>query len=347
MNAVEFFAGIGLASIGLSDANIKTIWSNDVSRNKRTIHRNHFGDEHPYDTRSVADLSAKDVPDAKLAWASSPCTDLSLAGLREGLSGERSGTLWHFLRILREKKKVSPENVIIENVNGLATSRKGRDLAGVIAALNDLGYSVDTITLDAARFVPQSRPRLFILATKNPPPHTAYQPSTLRPNWLRYAHTTERTTHRTPFPDPPPMMNEGLTRIINPTLPTWDNLRTEAFFQGVHPEHKNRIKTTTPHLTCHTAYRRTRKGQAVWEIRQDNIAGCLRTASGGSSRQALIITHGNDRTVRWLHSREYAALMGTPDYKHGKISETQAINGYGDAVVAPVVTWIARNAIQH
>ena len=62
-----------------------------------------------------------------------------------------------------------PSVVALENVVGLATSHGGEDLSAAIAELNRLGYSVDVLTLDARRCVPQSRPRLFLVGAMEPP----------------------------------------------------------------------------------------------------------------------------------------------------------------------------------
>lgn len=92
-----------------------------------------------------------------------------------------------------------------------------------------------------------------------------------------------------------------------------------------------------------TAYRRTRQGKAVWEIRGDNIAGCLRTARGGSSKQAVVDTTTGKLRIRWMTAREYARLQGAPDFSLEGVSEVQAIFGFGDAVCVPAVGWIAQN----
>ena len=77
--------------------------------------------------------------------------------------------------------------MVVENVVGLATGHEGKDLTAAIRGLNRLGYSVDLLTLDARRFVPQSRPRLFLVgATKPPPPADEPEPyDELRPGWLQ------------------------------------------------------------------------------------------------------------------------------------------------------------------
>jgi DNA (cytosine-5)-methyltransferase 1 len=94
-------------------------------------------------------------------------------------------------------------------------------------------------------------------------------------------------------------------------------------------------------LTWRTAYRRTRGGVAVWEIRPDAVAGCLRTARGGSSKQAVVEAGGGDLRVRWMTASEYAALQGAADHSFSSVSENKARFGFGVAVCVPVISWIA------
>src|SRR5690606_25526217 len=101
-----------------------------------------------------------------LAWASFPCQDLSLAGYGKGLAGERSGVFWPFWRLMMALKadRRAPPIVALENVSGLITSHQGKDLSSLIEGLADAGYRVGALEVDAAYSVPQSRPRLFIIA---------------------------------------------------------------------------------------------------------------------------------------------------------------------------------------
>lgn len=92
-----------------------------------------------------------------------------------------------------------------------------------------------------------------------------------------------------------------------------------------------------------TAYRRTRNGVAVWEVRPDDISGCLRTARGGSSKQAVVRLGNKRLQVRWMTPREYARLMGAGDYDLSAARNNQALFGFGDAVAVPAVSWLAEN----
>ena len=93
------------------------------------------------------------------------------------------------------------------------------------------------------------------------------------------------------------------------------------------------------------AYKRTRKGRQVLELRFDGIAGCLRTPEGGSSRQILVITENGDIRTRLLTVRETARLMGAPDDYKLPGSYNDGYKAMGDAVAVPVARFLAENLL--
>lgn len=350
---LEFFAGIGLARMGLESAGFRVAWANDYESGKKAMYDAQFphSDEHAFALGDVGKVKVADLPrDAALAWASSPCTDLSLAGGRAGLAGAQSGTFWHFIRLLKELKDDSPEVVVLENVVGLATSHGGDDLTAAIRAFNDLGYSVDVLAIDARRFLPQSRPRLFLVGAKNPPEDVAEPNSELRPDWLQWVYGDESLrTHRAKLPAPPAPKLEGLGEMVEEMSGDderwWGAERTEAFVSSLSPLQRERVAGLRrgAGVKYRTAYRRTRGGVAVWEVRPDDISGCLRTARGGSSKQAVVRLGNKRLQVRWMTPREYARLMGAGDYDLSAARNNQALFGFGDAVAVPAVEWLGQN----
>ncbi len=93
-----------------------------------------------------------------------PCQDLSVAGKRAGLAGERSGLFWEMLRVIEDH---SPRIVVIENVPGLLSSNNGQDIQIVIDGLTQIGYTVDVDIKDAQEFgVAQRRRRVFLVCVR-------------------------------------------------------------------------------------------------------------------------------------------------------------------------------------
>src|SRR5262249_37625506 len=133
-------------------------------------------------------LKAELIPEISLATASFPCTDLSLAGGRAGLSGKNSSAFWGFIEILNQMGDRKPQLILLENVTGFLTSNGGEDFKDALLALTELGYCVDAFIIDAANFVPQSRVRLFVVGKldkrtvdENLQVRQYFPPSVLRP----------------------------------------------------------------------------------------------------------------------------------------------------------------------
>ena len=164
----EFFSGAGMARAGLGNQ-WRCLFANDIDRKKAATYGRNWGAESLL-CGDVKDVTADDLSGyADLAWASFPCQDLSLAGSGAGLSGERSGTFWPFWRLMLQlvHESRAPSIIVLENVCGALTSHGGKDFETICRALRDGGYRVGPLVVDAALFVPQSRPRLLIVAVKD------------------------------------------------------------------------------------------------------------------------------------------------------------------------------------
>ena len=167
-SALEFFSGIGCARAGMAKAGIRTIWANDIDKTKCELYQAQWGGDDLL-CRDVFDVDPDVVPEADIAWASSPCTDLSLAGKREGLiDGPESSAFFGFVQVIEGLGARRPRVLVLENVSGLASSHDGDDFRTVVSEFNRLGYSVDAFELDARRWVPQSRPRMFVVGLEMP-----------------------------------------------------------------------------------------------------------------------------------------------------------------------------------
>lgn len=352
----EFFAGGGMARLGLGPG-WRIALANDMDGAKCAAYRENFGGDHLVEG-DIHDLTTADLPGrADLAWASFPCQDLSLAGARSGFGGRRSAAFWGFHALiagLRDEGR-APRLLVIENVVGFATSRGGGDLALALGALAAAGYRYDVRVIDAAGFLPQSRPRLFIIAwdveTVAPPaPDPASDPALARalaglPKDARAAlHPLALT--------PPPPANADLSAVVEPDAPVFPAEETARILAMMTERQRARLdaararaaKTGTPAYGA--LFRRMRDGVQRAEVRFDR-AGCLRTPAGGSSRQVLVIVRPDGGVdARRMTGREAARLMGLPgDYRLPR-SETQALKLAGDGVAVPVVRHIAETALE-
>jgi len=353
LRAAEFFAGIGLVRMALQRVGIDTVWANDIEPIKERIYSENFGCA-DFRLGDVRQVRGSDLPDVDVATASFPCTDLSLAGWRRGLAGSGSGMFWEFARVLQEMGDRRPQAILLENVPGFATSRGGADLRGAIECLNELGYWCDLLQVDARHFLPQSRPRMFVVGMLE-----CVAEPTVRPDGVRPRHLVDfMTTHSDLMLQSPGLpalsTSENDLATVVERFPAdaavwWDAGRTARFLSSLAPLQEERMRSlrAAPTVSWRTAYRRTRGGVAVWEVRADAIAGCLRTARGGSSKQAVVEAGRGEVRVRWMTAREYGRLQGVPDgFRFESVSDNQAMFGFGDAVCVPAVEWVARHYLR-
>lgn len=349
--ALEFFAGIGLAHYGLRAAGVEVVHSSDFDPVKVDIYNTQWGS----DACQLADICTVDgstLPPATIVWSSSPCTDLSSAGHQAGIyNGERSRVFFDFMAVVSQMKE-RPRVIALENVVGLATAHGGDNLRAVITEFNSLGYAADVVVVNAHHFVPQSRPRLFVIGALNPINNGSLDDAVLRPRSVSWVHhDPELRTFIMETPPLPAPMTTGLYDVLE-QLPAddprwWDGQKVAKFESMLAPIHAARYAAMrdSETITARGAHGRTRYGTLVWEIRSDEISGCIVTPKGNLSRQAIVIAGRGSTQIRWLTPVEYARLMGAGDYTFGDISVTRAQFGFGDAVAVDAVTWLARHMI--
>lgn len=356
----EFFAGGGMAHAGLGKG-WSCAFANDFDPMKARAYVANWGAEELV-LRDVATVETSQLPGrADLAWASFPCQDLSLAGNGAGLSGERSGTFWPFIRLMGQLKAEgrNPNVIALENVYGAITSHSGKDFEAMIEALCSLGYKVGAMVIDAVHFVPQSRPRLFVVAVNKLCPIPAeclgIGPSPAwHPEALIKAHNRLRKSAKNQWlwwsMSMPKRRLLTLDDIVeaHPQGVEWhDPAETEKLLTMMTPLNRQKVirAQESGSLKVGTIYRRTRDGIQRAEVRFDGVAGCLRTPSGGSSRQTIMAVHGPLIRSRLLSPREAARLMGLPDGYVLPPRYNDAYHVAGDGVVVPVVAHLAKNIL--
>jgi DNA (cytosine-5)-methyltransferase 1 len=362
----EFFAGGGMARAGLG-AEWRCLFANDFDHKKGLAYRAYWGDAE-LKTADVASLRRQELPGhADLAWASFPCQDLSLAGAGAGLGGERSGTFWPFWNLMKGlvRERRGPRMIVLENVCGTLTSHNGEDFAAICEGFRKEGYVVGALVIDAALFVPQSRPRLFILGVKNdidiPDALVSGGPSDpWHTRALRKAHENLPRKDadawrwwRLPAPAPRSMKFEDIIE---------DEPKSSSWFTAEETRRLLAMMSPTNHAKVNTAkrqggrivggvYKRMRQdadGHRVQraEVRFDDVSGCLRTPAGGSSRQVVVFVEGRSVKARLISSRETARLMGLPDDYALPEKYNEAYNLTGDGVVVPVVRHLAKHLFE-
>ncbi|WP_229256914.1 DNA cytosine methyltransferase [Duganella lactea] len=343
---LEFFAGSGLVAQGLKSMFLP-VWANDIDGKKGAVYTANHTKKH-FHLGSISDVAGTDLPAASLAWASFPCQDLSLAGLAGGIHGKRSGLVWEWLRIIDEMPE-APFILVAENVLGLVSSAGGEHYRALHAALTDRGYKVGAMLLDAVRFVPQSRPRIFVVAVKNslevPPELTSPTPTWLHPEAVRKAAAGLENWVWWHMPEPP-ARETVLADIVEFDADFATSESDERNIGLISPKHAAALAAMPKKQTfVAPGYKRTRAGKQVLELRFDNVAGCLRTPSGGSSRQLLVIRKNGKLKSRLLTVKEAARLMGAPEGYKIPGSYNDGYKAMGDAVAVPVAKWLAKKLL--
>ncbi len=363
----EFFAGGGMARLGLGPA-WNCTFANDICEKKAGAYRAFFGSSEELRVDDVGRLTTTDLPGIPdLVWASFPCQDLSLAGNGAGLDGERSGTFRQFWKLVSGMVDEGrpPKVVVLENVTGTLTSHSGRDFTSIVRAFAEADYRVGALVVNAAHFLPQSRPRLFVVGLHGETPiprklascvpskpwHTSSLlkahgnlPERLQQNWVWW-------TLPIPNQNVPPLAS---LVEVRPTRTAWNSeSETRRLLRLMTAAHRRKVADALRAGGRHigTIYKRTRPDHngvmaQHAEVRFDGISGCLRTPVGGSSRQIIIIVEKGRIRTRLLSPREAARLMGVPDNYPLPSSYNDAYHLFGDGVAVPVVSWLENNLLR-
>jgi DNA (cytosine-5)-methyltransferase 1 len=362
----EFFCGGGMVRAGLGSG-WTCLFANDIDASKTKAYAANWGAT-VLRQDDVHILGASDVPNrADLAWASFPCQDLSLAGPGAGLGGSRSSAFWGFhalMRALGEEGR-APPLIALENVVGALTSKGGADFVAICRAVQALGYRFGALTIDAADFVPQSRPRLFIVALRRDvrPPSRFIGPSaepSLASAALLRAQSLLPSDLATDWlwwrPGPPPRRNLALSDLLEsdpPDAPWRSAGETNALLAILSRPSRAHLDAARASgaFAVGATYRRMRPdgtgGRRMQaEARFDGLAGCLRTPRGGSSRQFLIIADKGRVRSRLVSAREAARLMGLPEEYKLPSRASEAHRLLGDGVAAPVARFLAERLLE-
>jgi DNA (cytosine-5)-methyltransferase 1 len=353
----DFFAGVGMAELALAPP-WRCSWANDIDPKKAAIYRaNH--DPGVFHLGDVAKVDAADLPHgAAMAWASFPCQDLSLAGWRRGMTADRSGTFWAFWRLMRDLHRWGrrPPLIVIENVPGLLY---GEDFGGLCEALAALDMQFGALVIDARRFVPQSRPRVFVVAadarldlaglTQDQLDESLWIDKRVRNAHERLAAGLQDRWRWWRLPEPTRPAADAASLIFDdPVGVSWHTAAETGHLVSLMSS-TNLAKIERARRQSRRSvgflYRRTRAGGQRAEVRFDGIAGCLRTATGGSSRQTVVIVEDGSVRTRLLAPREAARLMGLPDTFWLPDRYNDAYHAIGDGVAVPVVAWLGAHLL--
>ena len=165
----SLFDGMAGFPLAFAQAGVVTRWVVELEEDCRRVSGKHFPEAAAF--ADVRDVGAHNLEPVDIITGGFPCQDLSVAGARAGLAGERSGLFFEIVRIVREMREATaneyPKYVVLENVPGLLSSHRGRDFAVVLGELADLGaVDIGWRVCDAQFWgVAQRRRRVFVVAS--------------------------------------------------------------------------------------------------------------------------------------------------------------------------------------
>lgn len=354
MKIGSLFAGIGGFDLGFERQGFECAWQCEIDKYANQVLEKHWPEVKRYnDIRKLTNPEYVDV-----ICGGFPCQDLSVAGNRAGLSGQRSGLFFELARIIDE---VKPKWFVLENVPGLLSSKGGQDMQTVLETLAELGYYVAYRVLDSQNFgVAQRRKRVFFVGSLGNAScaKVLFEPESIGINISqggREGGQDAQTVGSLAARD-----SKGIGTTIDGKLVTQDqggsviNFGYDVVGTLRREEHGHNILILDPHTQgeprvfydkCPTL--NTNQGGQ----RQPCIAKTANTKANGNNISTKGISYTLDGSVnqavvqdkiRRLTPIEYERLQGFPDNWTNNLSDTQRYKTLGNAVTVNAIEWIAK-----
>lgn len=304
---IDLFAGIGGMRIAYERAGGHCVYSNEWNKYSQQTYFANFGEQPDGD---ITKVEAKNIPDHDILVAGFPCQPFSIAGVSKkqslgratGFEDKTQGTL--FFDICRILKEKRPKAFMLENVKNLCSHDRGRTFKVITESLNELDYEIFYSVLDGQNYVPQHRERILIVGFDR----------------KRYGSDIEFEFNLNP-PKHKPVMSDILETdpddryTLSDKL--WDYLRDYA----------------AKHKAAGNGF-----GYGIAD--PDGISRTLSARYYKDGSEILIAQQG--KNPRRLTPRECARLQGFPDSFVIPVSDTQAYKQFGNSVVVPLMSNVAK-----
>ncbi|MBJ7354357.1 MAG: DNA (cytosine-5-)-methyltransferase [Thermoleophilaceae bacterium] len=335
LRTVDLFAGVGGIRLGFEKLGYSCELASEWNDFSRTTYSANF--ESAAFKGDIKSINECDVPDHEILLAGFPCQPFSIAGVSKrqslgtphGFECDTQGTLFFDVaRILAEKR---PPAFLLENVKNLQSHDGGRTFARIVSVLEDeLDYRLRTLLIDGSKFTPQRRERIVFVG-------------------FRKEDEIEFEFDEVDFPEIGPKLGSVLHRQdgSEPFLP-WDG---DRFFD--HANHRAQAKyTLTPKLWEYLQayamkHRKAGNGFGFGLVGPEDVARTLSARYYKDGSEILVRQQGEAMRPRRLTPRECARLMGFPDTFLIPVSDTQAYRQFGNSVVVPMITAVARAVDAH
>ena len=308
---IDLFAGIGGIRLAYEAAGGKCVYSNEWDKYCQMTYFANFGEQPEGD---ITKVNENDIPDHDILVAGFPCQPFSIAGISKkkslgratGFEDKTQGTL--FFDVCRIIKAKRPKAFMLENVKNLRTHDKGRTFQIIQESLDELDYEIRYEVLDGQNYVPQHRERIIIVGFDR----------------KRYGESIDFEFKLTPV-EPKPELKDILEKKADDRYTLSDKLW--QYLQDYADKHK-------------AAGNGFGYGLA-------DIHGVSRTLSARYYKDGSeILISQRGKNPRRLTPRECARLQGYPETFVIPVSDTQAYKQFGNSVVVPLVTDVARLVVK-
>lgn len=304
---IDLFAGIGGMRIAFETAGAQCVYSNEWNKYSQQTYYANFGVQPDGD---ITKVPAENIPDHDILVAGFPCQPFSIAGVSKknslgratGFEDKTQGTL--FFDICRILKAKRPKAFMLENVKNLCSHDRGRTFKVIQESLAELSYKIFYQVIDGQGYVPQHRERIVIVGF----------------DMLRYGNNIDFNFDLHPLKRQP-VLRDILESKVDSKYTLSDKLW--AYLQNYAAKH-----------------REAGNGFGYGIAPPDGITRTMSARYYKDGSEILIEQKG--KNPRRLTPRECARLQGFPDTFKIPVSDTQAYKQFGNSVVVPLMTEVAK-----
>ena len=319
LTSAEMFSGIGGMRLGLQKSGWKTIWANEIDKYACQIYRKNFGNNELIEA-DIRTINPNTIPNHVLLTAGFPCQPYSCAGKRQGFQDVRGTLFYEILRVIEAKK---PTLLLLENVEGILSNDYGKTFGTILEKLGNLGYWCEWQVINSRHWVPQNRPRVFIVGHSRERNTKQVFPVTASCGLFSQANRNQQASKE--------RIRSSNIRIAGSLLASYSKTKDLTNMVASALSHRYaKDGAENLILTSHTKANIKQRNQTcdtTW------------TLDATTSKMALVEKSG----IRRLTPTECERLQSFPDGWTGGVSDTQRYKLLGNAVTAKVIEFLGQH----